>query len=267
MPTDESSRPKTDRRTFLTTSGILGVTGLLAGCNTQTGQATTPQTEGGGGAFEDVGRDWLTFGEENDWGMRYNQSTNELEVVHKPFGKASRQNIRIEADENDDKGDIYIDDSVIVKNEVEVSDGGPADPSYTFTNQNDVGLWLEDDGVLGVTTATEPAALFDNGTTRVAGDVTTTGNSPTTVWDSDAGHTPQLPAESVTKSGDGSSTTFALPNPLSTAPRVATVTPTSEDAAGSFWVSEKSESSVEITYSSPPPSGTDNLSFDLVVSL
>lgn len=232
--------------------------------NGQTDSEGTSETVDG---FRKLGNQWLTFGEENDWGLRYNPSTNELEFVHKPFESNPRRNIRIEADENDDKGDIYVDDSLIVENEVEVSDGTAQDPSYNFVNQNDTGFWREDGGIIGVSTASKPTALFDNGTTRVTGDVTTAGESPETVWDGDGNHAPNLPATTATASGDGSKTTFSLTNPLDTAPRVATVTPASADAAGAFWVSDKTAAAVEVTYSSPPPSGSDNLAFDVVVSL
>lgn len=267
--TEPDSTPK--RRSFLATSGMLGLLGLLAGCSADAGQIntveTTAESDGSELAFDRIGSKWLTFGEENDWGVQYNEITNEFEVVHNPFDKNSRKNIRIEADEDGDKGDIYIDDSLIVKNEVEVSDGSANDPSYTFDNQNDTGLWRDGGGAIGVSIAGKPAAKFDNETTRLVGDVTTTDDPPTTLWDGDAEHTPNLPATTVTKSCNGSTTTFSLHHPLESAPKVATVTPTSADAAGDFWVSKKGKNAIEITYASPPPSGTENLSYDLVVSL
>ncbi|SFG72670.1 hypothetical protein SAMN04488063_2799 [Halopelagius inordinatus] len=271
MTYDGEPEAKSSRRGFLAGSSAVGIIGLLSGCSSMTqltsgNQASETDSETVDG-FEKFGNRWVTFGEESDWGLRYNSSTNELEVVHKPFGANPRRNIRIEADENGDKGDVYVDDSLIVKNEVEVSDGTVQDPSYNFVNQNDTGLWREDGGILGVSTAGEPTALFDNGTTRVEGDVTTTGEVPQTVWDGASGHAPNLPATTATASGDGSKTTFSLSHPLDTAPRVATVTPSSADAAGTFWVSDKTDAAVEVTYGSPPPSGSENLTFDLVVSL
>ena len=266
MVQDTESEPKTSRRLFLTASSAVGLTGFLAGCNAQAEERTAESDQDGeNDAFEQNGNKWLMFGAENNWGMRYNESTNEFEVVHKPLEKSSRKNIRIEADENGDKGDVYIDDTIIVKNEAEVSDGSANDPGYTFSKQNNTGLWRAGAGVLGVTTAGRPSMLFDNGTARVTGDMTT-GDGSTTIWDSDASHTTNLPATSARASGDGNKTTFLLAHPLDSTPEVATVTPTSQDAAGQFWVSNKTADSVELTYASPPPSGTGNLSFDIVVS-
>ncbi|MDS0300296.1 hypothetical protein NDI76_16235 [Halogeometricum sp. S1BR25-6] len=270
MALDEGSESVTSRRTFLSASGTVGLVGLLAGCNAEAEQATSerrPNAEGDGDAFRRNGDEWVTFGAADDWGMRYNGTTNEFELVYNPLGANSRKNIRIEADENGDKGDVYIDDTIIVKNEAEVSDGSASDPSYTFSKQNNTGLWREAPGVLGVTTAGEPAMLFDNGMTRIAGDVTATDGRSTAIWDGEAKHAPNLPAASTRASGDGTKKTFLLTNPLDTAPNVATVTPASEDAAGEFWVSRKTEESVEVTYASPPPAGTGNLAFELVVSL
>lgn len=268
MADNEDSRSKTSRRQYLTASGAIA--SLLAGCNAEALQTTTEGGESAnqnGGSVHRNGNDWVTFGEADEWGLHYNDNTREFEIVHNPFGKNSRENIRIESDENGDKGDIYIDDSLIVRNEVEVSDGSETDPSYTFANQNDTGLWRDGGGIIGISTNSTPTAKFDNGTTRVNGDITTTDESPVSVWDAENQHAPNLPAVTTTKSGDGSTATFSMPHPLNAAPRVATVTPASADAAGEFWVSDKTKEAVEITYSSAPPSGSKNLSYDLVVSL
>ena len=72
-------------------------------------------------------------------------------------------------------------------------------------------------------------------------------------------------AASLTVSGDGTTTTFSLSHNLGVAPTIATVTPTSEDASTDFWVSNKTSTAVEITYAAAPPTGTDNLTYDLEV--
>lgn len=254
------------RRGYLTESGVIGLAGFLAGCNlnVSTNDDTPDDTNT---EFERVGDDWLTFGEANDFGMRYNRANGEFEIAYDPLSGNSRNNIRVEADTTDDKGDVHIDDSLIVKNEIEVSDGGVRDPSYTFAGENDTGIWRSGVGIFGITTQSKTTVKFDNGATRVAGDITTTQPQQTTVWDSAAGHAPNLPAVTATASGDGSTSTFSLSHPLDDVPRVATVTPTSADAAGQYWVSDKSKAAIDITYASPPPNGTENLSYDVVVSL
>jgi len=255
-----------NRRRFLTTSSALGLTSALGGCifSSMQNDSESVSTES---EFRDIGNEWVTFGDANDWGMRYNPASNEFEVVHKPFEQNSRSNIRIEADTSEDKGDVYIDDSLIVENETEVSDGSASDPSYTFANQNNTGIWRSEEGLIGITIRGSPAVTFETGATRVAGDIITTGSVETTIWDSNSDHTPNLPAVSVTRSGDGSTTTFRLDHPLDRAPSVASVTATSADAAGQFWVSDKSQDALEVTYNSPPSAGEQNLSFDIVVSL
>lgn len=70
---------------------------------------------------------------------------------------------------------------------------------------------------------------------------------------------------STTASGDGAATTFSLTHSLGVAPSQATVQPTSSAANGNFYVSDKTSSSVDITYGTAPTSGTDNLTYDLVL--
>ncbi|MFC6864102.1 twin-arginine translocation signal domain-containing protein [Halomicroarcula sp. GCM10025817] len=265
----DNSDTALSRRGFLAGSGSAGLAGLLAGCSelpnqmdAQSGDSTNKAES----EFTRIGDSWLTFGAANNWGVRYNDVRNEFQVVHMPFGQNSRSNIRIEADENGDRGDVYIDDSLIVRNEFETSAGSTTDPSYTFTNNNNTGLYQPDSGVLGITAAGQRTAVFDNGTTRVNGDVTATDGPKTKLWDGSAGHSPNLPATTVTVSGDGSTTSFSLEHPLDTRPSVATVTPSSADAAGTFWVQTKGRDAVTITYESAPPNGRANLTYELIVS-
>lgn len=256
------------RRSVLRATASAGVLGLLAGCaDLGASGAQGAQEDDSGGNIVRNGDRWVTFGDRDQWGMRANKTTGEFEIAWDPFGTGTRKNIRIQPDTNEDKGDVHVDDSLIVENEFESADGSVTDPSYTFSKQNNTGFWRDGGGVIGVATVNAVTAKFDNGTTRLAGDLTTLEDSPTTIWDASSKQTPNLPASNATASGDGSKTTFSLAHALDEAPRSAVVTPTSADAAGSFWVSEKTAEAVEITYTSAPPAGSDNLSFDLVVSL
>lgn len=257
----------TNRRALLALGGALASMGLLSGCQSiqeeNEGEVTASVTSMGDDEM-------LTFGHDDAWGVQYNSVSREFEVIHNPGGATSRRNIRIEADENQDRGDVYIDDSLIIRNEAEVSDGTVNDPSYTFANQNNTGLWRIGSGALGVATRGTEAVRFDSGHLRVSGDITTgrsgTLGPRTTVWDAAAGHAPSLPSTSARVSGDGSTRQFSLPNPIDEEPSQVTVTPTSRDASGEFWVNAKTASSVEITYETPPPAGSENLRFDLIAS-
>lgn len=71
-------------------------------------------------------------------------------------------------------------------------------------------------------------------------------------------------SQTVTVSGDGT-TTVSLPHSLGMTPDAATVTPASADAMGDFYRSGLTDSAVELTYAAAPPSGTDNLAYDIIV--
>lgn len=75
--------------------------------------------------------------------------------------------------------------------------------------------------------------------------------------------TSDIAAESATASGDGSSTSFTITHSLGSLPASVTVTPTSEDAMADHYLSNITDSDVTITYAGAPPSGTDNLSWNL----
>lgn len=70
----------------------------------------------------------------------------------------------------------------------------------------------------------------------------------------------------VTESGDGETTTFTLSHSLGVTPTTAHVQPTSKDAAGDFYVSDKTSGAVNITYLSAPNAGTDNLGYDITTT-
>ena len=69
----------------------------------------------------------------------------------------------------------------------------------------------------------------------------------------------------ATKSGDGSTTTFTINHPLGEIPRAVYPQPTSADANGNFYITNKTASSFDIVYESAPANGTDNLSWDIEV--
>jgi len=62
----------------------------------------------------------------------------------------------------------------------------------------------------------------------------------------------------ATFSGDGATTTFNIPHGLSSAPSSYWVTPASSDAKGEFYVSAD-ETNLTVTYTSAPPSGSNNV--------
>lgn len=127
----------------------------------------------------------------------------------------------------------------------------------------------------GTTTRANDTAVFDvsdSGTLKVRDptninfgtslSVTDDGDGTMTVDASSSGVT----TDSATKSGDGTTTTFTLSHSLGSTPSYANVVPTSEDASTDFWVSNKTSSDVDITYAAAPPSGTDNLTYDIGTS-
>lgn len=106
-------------------------------------------------------------------------------------------------------------------------------------------------------TVSADVTTFTSGS-ATAGQVATADGAGNVTW------TTRTRATTATVSGDGSATTFSLPNPLDTAPTAVDVTPTSPAAMSDFYVSAKTASSIDVTYATPPPSGTDNLSFDVL---
>lgn len=62
-------------------------------------------------------------------------------------------------------------------------------------------------------------------------------------------------------SGDGSTVTFSIQHGLSQAPSTFEVTPTSAGAAGDSYVSATADT-LDVTFSTAPASGTDNVTFN-----
>jgi len=67
---------------------------------------------------------------------------------------------------------------------------------------------------------------------------------------------------SATQSGDGTTTVFSISHNLDELPSYVSVEASSEDASTDFYVSDKTSSSIEITYANAPNDGTDNLSWE-----
>lgn len=72
--------------------------------------------------------------------------------------------------------------------------------------------------------------------------------------------------ESVTESGNGSTTTFTFSHTLNTVPEGIAVLPTTRAASTDFWVSGGTTSQIEITFAAAPSTGTDNLGFNLLAA-
>lgn len=81
------------------------------------------------------------------------------------------------------------------------------------------------------------------------------------------GYTKSETDEGITASGDGTTGPFTLPHSLGKVPSTAHVQERSEAASETnYYVSNKTSSAIEITYNTAPPSGTDNLVFDVTTS-
>ena len=75
---------------------------------------------------------------------------------------------------------------------------------------------------------------------------------------------PNTYADSYTLSGDGTTTTFTLSHGLPVAPEAVNVDATTADASTDFWVSARSDTSIDVSYYTAPSAGTDNLGYDLL---
>jgi hypothetical protein len=70
--------------------------------------------------------------------------------------------------------------------------------------------------------------------------------------------------EDVTASGDGSSTTFTVSHSLGVTPAYADAVPLSKAASTDFSVQSVTDTDITLKYYGAPPSGTDNLVWDIV---
>ena len=70
---------------------------------------------------------------------------------------------------------------------------------------------------------------------------------------------------SGTASGDGSAVSFTLSHSLGVVPSQAVPVATTEDAMADLYVSAKTATDVTITYASPPPTGMENLGWDVTL--
>ena len=90
------------------------------------------------------------------------------------------------------------------------------------------------------------------------------GTQLATVDDTSGGGGGATNAVSVTASGDDATTTFAFAHGLGETPAGAFVQPTSKAAMADFRVTNKTATDVVIQYHRPPPTGTDNLRYDVL---
>ena len=75
---------------------------------------------------------------------------------------------------------------------------------------------------------------------------------------------PNTYASSFTKSGDDTTTTFTFTHGVGSVPSAVNVDAASADASTDFWVSAKTDTTIDISYYTAPPAGTDNLGYDLL---
>lgn len=91
------------------------------------------------------------------------------------------------------------------------------------------------------------------------------GDGSVTINATDTDTQPVASGKSVTASGDGSSVTFAFSHSLGSVPTSVSFLASTVEARRDFYMSSKTSSEVEITYGTAPPSGTDNLSYELIL--
>lgn len=126
-------------------------------------------------------------------------------------------------------------------------------------DRNGVVNFPENAQVAGVDVATTADDLANSGSGDAAdGEVPVADGDGNVAWEH------RTTTNSVTTSGDGSTTTFALSHGLGAVPSGAVVQPTSRAAMSDFYVSNKTADDVVIEYANAPPDGTDNLAWDVL---
>lgn len=78
-------------------------------------------------------------------------------------------------------------------------------------------------------------------------------------------HGDHVATDTATASGDGTTVTFTLSHSFGSIPTVAHVQPTSAAAASSFFVSNKTGTTIDVTFGSAPGIGAD-LTFDILTA-
>lgn len=161
-----------------------------------------------------------------------------------------------------------------------VNASGTTQFAFTYDSTNDRQVWTDR------ATATPIAYVDRTGTVDFQQNVQLQGvDLSTTAADlanlgsgtADAGAVPEADgdgniswnrrssATTATASGDDNTTTFTLAHDLGTAPTGAFVMAESPAAMSDFRVTTKTATDVTIEYAGPPPAGTDNLAYNIIV--
>lgn len=136
-------------------------------------------------------------------------------------------------------------------------------PTFATHDHSEGGLSQIVNGGLAAAAVTTSKIDGSEGT---SGQILETDGTQSGVTWADPGTDATTQADSVTKNGDGTTKVFLLPHSLGTTPAAASVHPTSEDCSTDFWITSKSSSNVEVTYAAAPPSGTNNLTWDVLTN-
>lgn len=203
-----------------------------------------------------------------------NPQTNARTAWLSPDDVFHVQDLAIEGGSSIDAGTLDgLNSSAFVRADTGGTITGDLDVTGTITQAGTPVLTTADEGALDAGTL-EGATLAET-RPSVSDDATVVHASPTDVnagqylqVTNDGDGTITLDAlggnavgSAVTASGDGTQTTFTLPHELGTTPASVDVTPTSADAMADFYVSAVRAADLDITYTSAPSSGTDNLSW------
>ena len=105
-------------------------------------------------------------------------------------------------------------------------------------------------------------------TSEYPGYTNPTGTAPNSIFDEVNAAYRQVDSDRLTPieemgqatfSGDGAATTFSINHTLGVAPSRAFIQAMSDDASGDSWVSNMTDSVIEVTFDAAPASGSDNV--------
>ena len=168
-----------------------------------------------------------------------------------------------------------LDSSQFVRTDADTTVAASLNITGTLSETGNAVLTTADEGSLdagtlaGQTLTQTRPSLSDDGTVTVAGpsdinagqylQVTDNGDGTVTL-DSLGGN---AVGTTATRSGDGTTAAFTLTHGLGTIPAGVDVTPLTEDAAADRYISNITATDLTVTYSGPPPAGTDNLEWSV----
>lgn len=181
------------------------------------------------------------------------------------------QDLAIEGTSSIDAGTLDgLESAQFLRRDVDDTHASNLDVSGTLSEGGNPVLTTADEGSLDAGTLS--GNTVGDVRPTIADDATTIHESPVTIDTgqylvaSASGDTVTIDSvggnavsDTTTASGDGSTTTFTLTHGLGTTPAGVDVTPLTAAAAGDFYVSAVRSNDLDITYSSAPASGTDNL--------